>query len=228
MTPSEWRSLAAAVNADIRGMSIAIAVRNQVRRELGRRQANPTEEFFIDQDAFGAEPTAPRTFEVMGTTVQVWKTHRAGLRCSDIKGADLYYEVSDQKFLLVQYKSPDLRGRVRLDDDQLTELEDACPTRCPPSNRFACGSWYAIRSSGGAKYFPGCEAREVFGAAASRSEKFFVNGLTQARFREDFGLCRIGARAKPIDVSQYKAWSVSHDRVYVSAVSSRGGRGGRG
>ena len=219
MTELEWRALASQVNADILGMSVALATRDAVRRELDQRAAVPTEEFFIDADAFGREPTAPRIFTVAGTTVKVWKTHRAGLGSSDIKGADLFYEVSDTKFVLVQYKTPSRRLRVSKDAVQLDLLASACPVQCPPSNRFACGSWLALRSTAGAKYFPACEAQQTFGKSKSRHERFFVNGLTQERFHDDFGLCHIGARTLPIDVSQYREWSVGQDRVFVSALT---------
>jgi hypothetical protein len=220
MTEPEWRALVGQVNADIHGMSVALATRDAVRRDLDDRATAPTEEFFIDADAFGWEPTTPRDFVVAGTKVQVWKTHRAGLGSSDIMGADLFYEVSDTKFVLIQYKTPSRRRRVTHDAAQLDVLKGACPFQCPPSNRFACGSWLALRSTDGTKYFPACEGQQIFGKLKSRHEQFFVNGLTRERFHEDFGLCRIGARTQPVDVAQYRDWSVGEDRVFISALTS--------
>lgn len=220
MNPSEWRSLAQSVNRDIAGMARAAATQEGVRAELDQRDFRATEEFFIDEDSFGSRPNQARRFTVGTVELKVWKTHRAGLSCSDIKGADLYYEISDRKFILVQYKTPSRNGRVTLDADQLDELQAACPVKCAPTHRFSCASWYALRSAGLGNYFTACEAKALFGAHASRHRKYFVNGLDQTQFYGEFGACRIGGRSKPIEIQDYMQYSLEHDRVLINAIQA--------
>lgn len=218
MTPEEWRTLARDINSDIASMSRAIQTQGDVHNEILKRRNNPQEEQFIDEDAFGTDPTEPREIECYGAVLRVWKIHRMGLKCKDIKGADLYYEIADNKFVLIQYKRPNKRKRIKLDNKQLNELKDACPIECPPSNRFGCGSWYQVISRDVNQYLPACEAINVFGKYESRHLRYFINGLTRERFLEDFGLCRIGARTKPIELSTYRALSMARDRVIISAI----------
>ena len=218
MEVSEWRELVNEINSDIATISRAVQTQGEIHEEIAARSERPSEEFFIDDDAFGIKPSQPREFYSYGAKVKVWKVHRAGIWAGDIKGADLYYEIDDNKFVLIQYKTPDKRERVHLDREQLDELVDACPVNCPPSNRFGCGSWYLIRTKDDREYFPACEARNLFGKHNSRFRKFFINGLTDGQFKHDFGICRIGARTKPIDISEYREWSVENDYVFVSAI----------
>lgn len=218
MTTEEWSELARTVNADIAGLTRASLTQSGVRKAIQQRKQDPTEEQFIDEESFGQSPAAPRIFRVDGTEIRVWKTHRAGLGFTDIKGADLYYEIADHTYVLVQYKSPSRRKRITLDDEQLSELQEACPTSCPPPNRFNCGGWYAIRKKDSSSYFPGCEARNLFRDYKSRDLSYFVNGLTQDQFHKEFGYGRIGARTQPIDIASYTAFSIEQDRVIVSAV----------
>lgn len=225
MNRDEWRQLAAAVNSDIVGMTRAAQTKAEVRAILNQRRQTPTEEQFIDEDAFGAEPGAPRTIQIAGAKVQVWKTHRAGMDLSDVKGADLYYELGDRKFVLVQYKIPSVSGRVKLDDEQLQDLQDACPVPCLPTQRFGCGGWYALRKPGAeAMYFPACEARKHFAGHKSRKSDLFINGLLQTQFQLDFGLCRIGARTEIIDLESYRDAAVAEDHVFFQAKNTSGGR----
>ena len=222
MTPREWTELASEINSDIATISRAVQTQGDVHKAIGAREDRPNEEFFIDEDAFGYRPSKPREFKCYGAKMTVWKIHRAGLGATDIKGADLYYEIRKNKFVLIQYKKPDKKDRVHIDKEQLDELVAACPIDCPPSSRFGCGSWYLIRSEDDREYFPACEARKLFGKYKSRFRKFFVNGLAEERFKHDFGLCRIGGRTQPIDVAEYREWSVENDYVFVSAVRNEG------
>ena len=218
MEVSEWRELVQDINSDIAAISRAVQTRGEIHDQIAARAVRPNEEFFIDDDAFGMQPSEPREFGLHGASIKVWKVHRAGIWAGDIKGADLYYEIDDKKFVLVQYKTPDKRDRVNLDKEQLDELVNACPIDCPPSKRFGCGSWYLIRTKDDREYFPACEARKIFGRNNSRYRRFFINGLVESQFMQDFGACQIGARTKPIDVSEYREWSVANDYVFVSAV----------
>ena len=224
MDRDEWRRLAAEVNFDIAGMSRAAQTQADVRAILEQRRQRPTEEQFIDEEAFEASPAQPRTFRVAGADIRVWKTHRLGLDLSDVKGADLYYELGDLKFILVQYKIENSSGRIKLDDQQLRELQNACPVDCLPTQRFSCGSWYALRKTAGeTTYFPACEARKRFGRYKSRKSEFFINGLTKTQFQIDFGVCRIGARTKIVNLDIYEQMALSSDHVLIHAKNiSRG------
>jgi hypothetical protein len=215
MTESEWKSLAKAINSDIAGLSRAASVQAEVRQTIKKRLDSPTEEQFIDEDAFGQLSPAPRTVWIDGHEVKIWKVHRTGLNCSDVKGADLYYELGDRKFALIQYKSPSPKGRVTLDVDQLNVLENACPVACPPTSRFGCGSWYAIRSTTRNAYFTACEARALFGKYSSRDFDYFVNGLTKEQFQQEFSRCHIGARTRPIDILNYRENALERNRVFI-------------
>lgn len=206
-------------------MARAATTQDGVKAALEQRVFRATEEYFIDEDSFGSQPDKPRLFTVGAVELKVWKTHRAGLSSTDIKGADLYYEISDRKFILVQYKTPSRKGRVTLDVDQLDELQAACPVQCPPTQRFSCGSWYALRSGGSGSYFTACEARALFGAYSSRDSKYFVNGLTQSQFHDQFGMCQIGGRTKPIEIRDYMQYSHDHDRILINAIQSPASKG---
>lgn len=218
MNIDEWRRLATAVNADIGGMSRATQTRTDVRAILQRRQHVPTEEQFIDTDAFDSRLGQPRTFRIADVEVKVWKTHRLGLDLSDVKGADLYYELGERKFILIQYKIPSSSDRVNLDEQQLQDLQNACPVPCPPTQRFGCGGWYALaKSTTETMYFPACEAFRHFGAYKSRKSEYFINGLTKPQFQTDFSLCRIGARTEIIDLDLYEESALANDRVFIHA-----------
>jgi hypothetical protein len=207
-------------------MAKAQRLRDEVRDAIAHRTANPTEEQFIDEDSFGAPRGQPTLMVVDGIEIQVWKIHRAGLQARDVKGADLFYEISDAKFVLIQYKTPSRRGRVVLDAEQLSELKSACPVSCPPSSRFRCGSWYSIQETGQGVYFPACEARQVFSSRNSRKASAFINGLTKGQFHEDFGRCHIGARTKPIKVAEYRDFSIERERIFVHARQTKTPRSG--
>lgn len=217
MKLEDWREVVGKVNRDIEMLTRASATQKDVRRILRGNRARPTEEQLIDLGSFGFPPGEPRTVVIAGSEVKIWKIHRAGLNLSDVKGADLYYELGNKKFVLVQYKIPNSSGRVRLDDEQLDELQRSCPVECLPTTRFSCGSWYALHKNPTASYFPACEARELFGKFASRKSEHFINGLTHDQFQNDFGSCRIGARTKPVRASEYRKFSINSNRVVFRA-----------
>lgn len=226
MTPIEWEALVRAVNADIEGMAKAQQVQASVHEAIRHRAANPMEEQFIDADAFDQALGQPKTVTIHGVELKISKLHRVGLQAKDVKGADLFYEILDKKFVLIQYKSPSPNGRVLLDAEQLSELQANCPSFCPPSNRFKCGSWFALRSTNGDAYFPACEARRIFGVHKSRKADAFINGLTKTQFQVHFGKCFIGARTKPIKISALRKMAIVYSRVvfFVSQSRSAGGR----
>lgn len=215
MTREQWKRLVGGVNADIAGMARAQRTRDDLRGEIRRSVAQPTEEQFIDEDCFEQPRGTPKIHFVEGVQIKVWKLHRAGLHSSDVKGADLFYEIEDKKYVVVQYKTPNRQDRVFRDAAQMEELLDVCPVDCLPSNRFRCGAWFALLSGNLDMHFPACEAQAVFGTKRSRQSGAFINGLSKTQFRADFGLCRVGARTQPVDVEAYQARSVQEDRLFV-------------
>ena len=219
MTLQEIRSLIAAVNADMRAMTRARSVKDEMGRAIQFRAANPLEEQLIDEDATGQRRGEPHVETVNGVRLKIWKTHRAGLLATDIKGADLYYETDQGKFALIQYKTPSAAtGRVKKDESQLEELKAACPQLCNPRRRFSCGSWVAVREGGDGIFLPACEASNIFGAFASRKKTAFINGLTKQQFRLDFANCHIGGRIKPLALASTMASMVAADHILFEVV----------
>ncbi|KAA1258947.1 hypothetical protein LF1_14710 [Rubripirellula obstinata] len=218
MKLSEWTRIAKSINADIAGLTLASRLRNDVRNSIQQSADDPTEEHFIDEDSFGHSLFEPFRSQHGGAEIKVWKTHRAGLQCSDIAGADLYYEIADRAYVLVQYKKPTKSGRIARDAEQLTTLKNACPVTCPPPHRFRCGSWFTICEPDNRSYFTACEADAIFGQYNSRKAEYFINGLTKEQFLHDFGAAIIGARTEAIDIESYRKSAIAENRVVVNAV----------
>jgi hypothetical protein len=215
MSPAETHALIRDVNADIARMARAAQMQREIREAILFRANYPLEEQLIDEDSFGLPRGEPRVVRWGNVKLKIWKIHRAGLRATDIKGADLYYEIADTKFVLIQYKSASATGRVTRDAEQLAVLKESCPNLCSPPNRFSCGSWLALRDASEATYHPACEADRIFGTFASRGKSAFINGLTRSQFHTDFGECRIGGRTNPINLDAYKASSIEADHLFL-------------
>lgn len=223
MEELEWRDLVSNINVDIAGMVAAQQTLNEVNEELDVRVRHPIEEDFIHADAFGSDTGAPRIVNIDGVEIRTRMLHRRGLKQSDVKGADLMYEIAGRKFVLIQYKTPDRRGRVTLDSGQLKTLIDACPNPCPPHSLNllpTCGSWYAIRGAGVSSYLPACKAQQVFDSAKSRASSHFGSGISHDVFQQLFARCWTGARIAPPEMA-YVAWSdIESDRVLFTVVQT--------
>ena len=180
MRELEWRTIVSGINADIAGIVRAQRTLHEINVELARRANEPIEEDFIFADAIGRDQALPRIVDVGGVSIQIRTLHRRGLKQSDIKGADLLYEIAGRKFALVQYKM-ERRGRVTHEQQQLRDLIDACPNSCPPHASdfvYTCGAWFAMRSTTGeSAYLPACLAGELFGDSVSRDMKRFSPGI---------------------------------------------------
>lgn len=219
MTPNEIAALIRDVNSDIRALARARSVQSEVRQAIRFRADNPLEEQLIDEDTMGIVRGEPRVETVDGVRLSIWKIHRAGLKSTDIKGADLYYETEQGKFALIQYKTPSAStGRVKKDQEQLDELKAACPQRCAPRRRFSCGAWVAIRDATAGTFLPACEASNVFGTKASRSKNAFINGLAKDEFHTDFASCLIGGRTRPITLASTVAALLAADRILFEVI----------
>lgn len=214
MSPAEAESLVRGVNEDIERIARAAQTQQQVRSAIRFRAEKPLEEQLIDEDSYAIPRGQPRVLRVGSVELKIWKIHRAGLDSTDIKGADLYYEMDGTKFVLVQYKSPSSSGRVKKDSSQLVELTAACPNPCLPTERFSCGSWFALRDGVSSSYHTACEASNIFGTYASRKKEAFINGLTKTQFEAAFAGCRIGGRSAPIRAMQFQQASVNADHIF--------------
>jgi hypothetical protein len=225
MEELEWRMLVSFINADIAGIvrtqridairrRHARRVLDELRKELAEREKRPKEEDFITADAFGIEPVKPIVRRIDGVRVQTRMLHRKGLTETDIKGADLLYEVAGVKFALVQYKTPNRQGRVARDREQLDELIGACPNSnlnlCPPhvsSLDATCGAWFAVRSEAESGYLPACLAQDIFGDTESRKKEEFLSPHSRysyKQFERAFARCFTGARVGRPRFNEYR------------------------
>jgi hypothetical protein len=124
MDDLEWRTLVSDINSDIAGIvhvQHARRILEDVNQELAQRADEPIEEDFIHADVWNIDPAKPNIVVMDGVTVRTRTLHRRGLKQADVKGADLLYEIEGLKFVLVQYKKPDHRGRVERDSRQLDD-----------------------------------------------------------------------------------------------------------
>ncbi|MGE3335752.1 MAG: hypothetical protein AB7I36_19065 [Rhodospirillaceae bacterium] len=218
----DWRATVGQIYDDIAGILRAQRVRGDIEEQLRARDARPLEDDAIFEVGLGQHPGTPRIVEIDGVTISIRILHRRGLGVRDIKGADLLYEIAGRKYMLIQYKTPDARGMVTKDGDQLRELIAACPNPCPPPRRGlwpTCGSWFALTAPE-RLYLPACVADSIFGVAASRTAKKFRSGVPQETFDHLFARCWIGARVAPTEFA-YLTWSeLDADRVLFSVVQS--------
>jgi hypothetical protein len=233
MDDVEWRTLVSDINSDIAGIVHAEHARRileDVNLELAQRADEPIEEDFIDADAWNIDPAGPSIVVVDGVTIRTRKLHRRGLTQADVKGADLLYEIEGLKFVLIQYKKPDHRGRVERDSGQLDDLIEACPNPCPP-HRYGfeetCGAWFAVTpNSPESAYLPACVTNQIFGKADSRKKEKFtsVADYTKDGFQRAFAECQIGARLTPIGFKMSRARiereRIKQDRVLFSVSQS--------
>jgi len=220
---TEWRGTLTTINDDIRHIIRNQRVLRDVTRQLDARDQRPLEEDFIDADLHDVRPGSATIREVDGVQIVIRKLHRRGASSGDIRGADLLYEIENEKYVLIQYKTPDSRGRVAKDEEQMAILKDSCSSPCQPTSSVLpfCGSWYAVRSLAGTVYHPVCLAEQIFGPAGSRYATAFSRGLSRETFDELFARCWIGARTRPLDIS-YLVWSLFNADHFLVTAFQRG------
>ena len=183
-----------------------------IHSELDRNLLNPFEQDFIYKERFGQFPAEPRRITHNGVVITARILHQTGKRLSDVRGADLLYEIENEKFGLIQYKRA-TSDRVENDQEQLRILLGNCPDICSnkrrrpiritglPSKIFGfCGCWYGVIGEWGSKYVPACEAETILQQRA-RTAKFLEVGISRSAFLDLFASCRIGAFLRyPVDV----------------------------
>lgn len=219
MTEREWLDILERASRDVKGIVHSQRVLDEINDTLGRRR--PLEEDFIFREAFGHNPEEPRVIRIDGVEITIRILHRRGLNQSDIKGADLLYEIAGRKFILIQYKSVGPRGRVSKDTRQLESLIGACPNTCPPwsPDKFVtCGSWYSVHSTEESLYLPACFAADLFGDAGSSPVSRFSRGLSAETFQHLFARCWTGVRIALTDIASLTWSALENDRVLFSIV----------
>ena len=174
-----------------------------IHEELKQRRMLPFETDEIYRDHFGTPPFEPIEHTVAGVTFTTTILHREGTQLRDIKGADLLYEIKDEKYILVQYKKANSSGRVRANSAQLDTLLNNCPAICyykkrprdyiPIRMNGYCGCFYRIENNNEKRYVHACEAKTLFGTRNSATFREFSSGISKETFVELFAKCRLGA-----------------------------------
>jgi hypothetical protein len=187
----------------------AIIHHNQVlaglRTELEANLARPFEQDFIYQEHFGGFPSEPKRQVINGVVVTSRILHQTGIGLRDVLGADLLYEIEDEKFIIIQYKRAS-NSIVKGDSTQLDTLISNCPDVCmhkkkrpipktwlPLKLNAFCGCWYSVIDGGERRFMHACEAEAIFQSAGTVQASEFSNGLSRDTFFELFSSCRIGA-----------------------------------
>jgi hypothetical protein len=165
-----------------------------IHTQLERNMFSPFEQDFIYEDHFGQLPSEPRIFNYRGVTITSRINHQTGFRLSDIAGADLLYEIVDEKFALIQYKKAN-NGSVKNDVAQLEVLLGNCPEVCPNQkkrplpiewvplklNSF-CGIWYCVHDGAERRYVHACEAEAIFRGKRFSKGKLFQDRTHKRKF----------------------------------------------
>jgi len=203
MKPEEYYEMIRNMLEDAESLAHQQMVIVEVHDKLKRRRILPYERDVISQDHYGAAPFEPIEHSVAGVTFTTTMLHREGIQFKDINGADLLYEIENEKYVLVQYKKADSSGRITGDLVQLNRLLNNCPAKCyykkRPRNYYPlringfCGCFYQLYNNYTKKYVHACEAKTIFGKRASVSYDDFSSGIRKATFEELFAKCRLGA-----------------------------------
>lgn len=201
---------------------------NEVHKELQNNIENPFEQDSIYEEHFGQKPSEPKAKMVEGVQIITRVLHQTGKRLSDIKGADLLYEIEGEKFILVQFKKS-YEGKVKGDKEQLERLLKNCPPMCPYKIRTPeripfkiiglCGIYYRAHSnSGDVKYLHACEAKSIFGKSDSVSFSEFSSGMSKETFIDLFAICRIGAITGKNEPERIAQKLINEDHVIYSVL----------
>jgi hypothetical protein len=186
-------------------------VLNGIHNALARNLQRPFEQDYIYSEHFGQRPSEPIVTQVGNFRVTTRILHQTGIRMSDIRGADLLYEIEGEKFALIQYKKSS-DAIIKNDPQQLDDLISNCPEAClnkrkrpipirwlPLKLNSFCGCWYnVINEEGKHNYMHACEAEAIFSGKGTASVNAFGMGITKDTYLELFSSCRIGAFLRTI------------------------------
>ncbi len=185
-----------------------------IHDELDRNTLAPFEQDIIYREHFGCLPSEPRAFVHHGVTITTRILHQTGMRLRDVVGADLLYEIENDKYALIQFKRADQRTkRVKNDIDQFDSFLGNCPEICmyrknPPRRVPArlnhyCGCWYRVDYDSEVSYVHACEAAVIYNGRASAHVNGFESGLSRDTFLDLFASCRIGALVRVQSPERY-------------------------
>jgi len=176
-----------------------------IHTELDKNTLFPYEQDYIYQEHFGQLPSEPQRHTINGIDVTSRILHQTGIRLSDVVGADMLYEIENEKFALIQYKRAS-NDRLKGDRDQLNTLLDNCPDVCihkrnrpipqyflPLKLNGYCGCWYSAIINGTKHYVHACEAETFYDSQSSIPADKFLSGLTEESYTGLFASCRVGA-----------------------------------
>lgn len=197
---------------------------SQIKSEIQQNLGHPFEQDYIYRKHFGHFPAEKSIIEVNGVRITTQVLHQTGRRLSDISGADLLYEIENEKFALIQYKL-ECGNTVTIDRVQLEKMLLLCPDACYHKRREPnwsplklngfCGFYFAIVINGLPKYLHACEIKMLFREKNTIPSTSFVNGLKEETFDELFASCRIGALTR-IDSSRFVNTSIDQGNLVLS------------
>jgi hypothetical protein len=232
MTEDEIVSVTDLINSQVSQIVKGQILLSDLKQALNDRDFFPFEESQIYQDHYGTKPSVPLTKTIGGVEFTTRILHRQGIRQSDIKGADLLYEIEGVKYILIQYKRASPDGQVSLDRPQLNTIIATCPVECKYHYTFNsrllrvkssringwCGSWYCVYHGSEARLVQACQAKSMFGPSGTVPFSRFKGELSKETFDELFASCKIGARTSFADIAAYAIGSSNADRLLFSVV----------
>lgn len=220
MQVEEIKQIVSEINNFVYSVIRAQQILAHIKQEVNTNLKQPFEQDYIYSDHFGRKPSEPQIHKINGVTIETRILHQTGVGLRDITGADLLYEISGVKFLIVQYKRPDNREAVLLDLPQLKNLIENCVLDCegePPERLIGwCGSWYNVIDESNSRYLPACEARIIFGSHKSKRKFSFDLGLSKDTFIELFASCRIGSPINYDEMLRFILLSLENSRIVFS------------
>ena len=196
-----------------------------IKTKLKNSKENPHEQGEIYFDFYNSYPFDPKIIEINGVSISLTLLHQTGKRLADIRGADLLYEIENEKYAIIQYKKAH-NGRVACDTTQLDELLKSCPDVCyykkkrlnlnvPIRMNGFCGCYYRTSNNGTVKYVHACEAASLFKNQKTIAIENFASGLSKQVFEEMFASCRIGALTKINPSNHYIQEALNQDHLIL-------------
>jgi hypothetical protein len=118
---------------------ITVIVHNQqvlagIHDKCEFNRLHPFEQDYIYRDHYGSMPSEPRKFKVGDVEITSRILHQTGIGLRDVTGADLLYEIENEKFGLIQYKRSQGHS-IKADSEQLSILLSNCPEKCMYNKR---------------------------------------------------------------------------------------------
>lgn len=164
------------------------------------------------------------TIEIHGIRIKKRIVHR---KTEKYNGADVYFEVENEKFALVQFKLQS-GGRYQFDKKQLDNLQIWCDYCIKDKNRPSlCPSFVWLINDLGYyskhRILKLCRLQRILRSRSSASvEEFDNSGITRSAFKELLAKCWIGApfKRKP-SMQDLLDYSKLTERLVVAFILSR-------